>query len=220
MFRKRDGQMKKEWEQFHAHVFGIEFQQHIQMDFENMIKSGEFAETEREYRIAMDTFRDILRQNQHDVLTKLERLQTEKRSYAAEYAFQCGVAAICEQFFTNRRRFSFDAALNEGLFMVTGMKRHPEYADLVSEVRKGYDGLEQELDETACEHLAGHECAWDQRIYYAAITGYYDGYRVGLALLDRICPLSAAQMMDKVRMTEYELGITAPQTYGEKTREF
>lgn len=205
--------MKKELKQLHARVFGMEFHQYIQMEFDKMLAANEYDEAERDYSVAEQFFQSAMCQELNVLIANVEKLQQEKRSYAAEYAFHCGVTAAYEQFFTDAQQFNFSTTLREGLFIVTGMKRHPKYEALAVEVREIYDRLEQELKEAASEHLTSHECAWDERIHYAAISGYYYGYRTGLSLLDRVRPLSTEHMIGKVLLTEYELGITVPQVH-------
>ena len=60
------------------------------------------------------------------------------------------------------------------------------------------------------EHMVSVTCAWQQRVYSAAMDGFYCGYRAAYDLMDSINPLVKVQNMDKILTMEYHLGYIKP----------
>ena len=62
--------------------------------------------------------------------------------------------------------------------------------------------------------------AWQQRIYNAAMDGFYCGYRAAYDLMEAIHPLVKAENMDKILTMEYHLGYIKPYSMIEQTGDF
>ena len=60
------------------------------------------------------------------------------------------------------------------------------------------------------EHMVSVTCAWQQRVYSAAMDGFYCGYRAAYDLMESINPLVKVQNMDKILTMEYHLGYIKP----------
>ena len=227
--------MRKQLKQLHGQMFGEQFHQFLKDAYEKEVSRGEFAECEQEYTAALAWFAENWSRERREVLCRIEKLQEEKRDYAGEYAFCCGVNLAFEQLFTANKelRFDFSERLHSGLYEVEGMKRHPCYDRWSSEVREAYDGLspadvelpeeEDELDEVErdpeTEHLTSHECGWDQRICSGSVAAYYLGYRFALNVIERVRPMATQSMMDQILVIEYQLGITRSAAERESIRE-
>lgn len=227
--------MRKQLKQLHGQMFGAQFHQFLKEAYEKDVGRGEFAECEQEYTAALAWFAENWSKEQQSVLRRIEKLQEEKRDYAGEYAFYCGMSLAFEQLFTENKelRFDFSERLHRGLYEVEGMKRHPCYDRWSSEVRAAYDGLspadielpedEDELDEVErdpeTEHLTSHECGWDQRICSGTVAAYYLGYRFALNVIERVRPMATQNMIDQILVIEYQLGITLSAAERESIRE-
>ena len=62
-------------------------------------------------------------------------------------------------------------------------------------------------------------CAWQQRIYNAAMDGFYCGYRAAYDLMEAIQPLVKAENMNKILTMEYHLGYIKPYSEVERLRD-
>lgn len=210
-------------------VFGEEFREFMKEAYDKGVVSGDFSVCEQEYVDACSWFAENWSEERKETLRCIDVLQEEKRNYAGEYAFCCGMSAAFEQLFTERRELCFDYLdrLDKTLFEVEGMKGHPCYYNKSCEIRDTYAGLYGEESDLPTEneeeiptvesdperyHLTSHECGWEQRICSATVGAYYLGYRLSLEIIERIRPLATQRMMDQILMTEYQLGITLPAT--------
>lgn len=216
-------------------VFGEQFRIFLKEAYDKGVLSGEFSECEREYVAACSWFEDNWSEEKKEILCRVTDMQIEKRNYAGEYAFCCGISVAFEQFFTEKKelRYDFSECLDRGLYELEGMKGHPYYYRVACEVRKAFDSLfgdEKELTQEDGEelitvennpeqyHLTSHECGWEQRIHSGAIGAYYLGYRLALEVIERVCPLATQYMMNQILMVEYELGITLPAAERERLK--
>lgn len=217
--------MRNQLKQLHDQMFGEWFCQFLKESYEKDVVMGEFAEIENFYATACSWFDENWSKEQRDILRRIEKLQEEKRDYAGEYAFCCGMSVAFEQLFTENKelRFDFSERLNSGLYEIEGMKRHPYYYRWSGEVREAYDNLcaaniepEDEDEDNLAEvgqnpeqeHLISHECGWDQRICSGAVAAYYLGYRLALEIIERVRPMATQNIMDQILIIEYQLGIT------------
>lgn len=228
--------MRNQLKQLHNQMFGEQFCQFLKEFYEKDVAQGEFAEIEQAYSAACAWFAENWSKEQREILRRIETLQEEKRDYAGEYAFCCGMSVAFEQLFTENKelRFDFSERLNSGLYEIEGMKRHPYYCRRSGEVRGAYDSLgaadtepEEEGDDDSVpvernpeqEHLISHECGWDQRICSGAVAAYYLGYRLALEIIERVRPMATQNMMDQILVVEYQLGITLSASERERMKE-
>jgi len=228
--------MRKQLKRLHDQMFGERFCQFLKESYEKDVAHGEFAEIEQAYFAACAWFAENWSKEQREILRRIETMQEEKRNYAGEYAFCCGMSVAFEQLFTENKdlRFDFSERLNSGLYEIEGMKRHPYYYRWSGEVREAYDGLgaadiepvEEDEDDLNTvvrdpeqEHLISHECGWDQRICSGAVASYYLGYRLALEIIERVRPMATQNMMDQILIIEYQLGITLSASERERTKE-
>ena len=77
----------------------------------------------------------------------------------------------------------------------------------------------QNLIEEDQEHLVSVACAWQQRVYSAAMDGFYCGYRAAYEIMDAIDPLVKVRCVDKILTMEYHLGYIQPYSEVERLRD-
>lgn len=202
--------MRQYLDQLHDQMFGERFNHFLQKAYEKDVTKVGLDECDREFSDAKTYFDAHFTPEERSALAHIEDLQAQKRSYAGEYAFCCGMSVAFEQLFTENKalRYDFSERLDRGLYEVEGMKGHPWYYNWATEVRTCYDSLGADRSEQEEEHLTSHECGWDQRITSGAVAAYYLGYRAALAVIERVRPLATQTMMDQILMIEYQLGIT------------
>ena len=77
----------------------------------------------------------------------------------------------------------------------------------------------QALSEEDQEHMVSVACAWQQRVYSAAMDGFYCGYRAAYDLMEDLMPLVKVQNMDKILTMEYHMGYIKPYSEVERLRD-
>lgn len=75
------------------------------------------------------------------------------------------------------------------------------------------------LSEEEKEHMVSVACAWQQRVYSAAMDGFYCGYRAAYEIMDMIDPLVKVRCVDKILTMEYHLGYIQPYSEVERLRD-
>ena len=68
-------------------------------------------------------------------------------------------------------------------------------------------GLQQELPGDLYEHVVSITCAWDERIHFSGIYGYYLGYRTALFLLRTLFPTAPVIMEPLTLVLEHHMGL-------------
>lgn len=75
------------------------------------------------------------------------------------------------------------------------------------------------LNEQDQEYMVSVACAWQQRVYSAAMDGFYCGYRAAYNMMESINPLVQIQHVDKILTMEYHLGYIKPYSEVERLRD-
>ena len=99
------------------------------------------------------------------------------------------------------------------------MQRHHENYANIERCNHLDAVISEALSEAGQEHLVSIGCAWQQRIYNAAMDGFYCGYRAAYDLMEAIQPLVKAENMDKILTMEYHLGYIKPYSEVERLRD-
>ncbi len=147
----------------------------------------------------------------HEMLHQIEMAYQNNCQYATQYAYNCGLMCAFEQFFSNgSSKYNYEKAVLESLFTMPHMERHKiflegnnaalELSEKLAE--QGPEGTEEMLD-VLCED-------WEQRVYGMAMTAFHVGYQSGLSVLESVEPFAMDTLMEKILMTEYQLGFIDP----------
>ena len=96
----------------------------------------------------------------------------------------------------------------QDLFEMPGMQRHTLFLKMHDENKKLIEQLEIDGDEERREHLTSIECAWEQRIHWAACHSFYCGYRAAVKVLTVVEGVSTFDMVPHTLLLEYHLGYT------------
>ena len=75
------------------------------------------------------------------------------------------------------------------------------------------------LNEQDQEYMVSVACAWQQRVYSAAMDGFYCGYRAAYNMMESINPFVQIQYADKILTMEYHLGYIKPYSEVERLRD-
>ena len=168
--------------------------------------------TEADYETGMAHLAGILNDSQMADLQEMEQAYESRRNYASVYGFKCGLFGAFRQYFS--QHFAKDGGFQDlvcnDLLMQPKMQRHHENYANIERCNILDTTISETLSEADQEHLVSIGCAWQQRIYNAAMDGFYCGYRAAYDLMEAIHPLIKAENMDKILTMEYHLGYIKP----------
>ena len=177
---------------------------------------------EADYETGMAQLAGILNDDQKADLQEMEQAYKARRNCASVYGFKCGLYGAFRQHFGQHtaQDGGFQDLVCNDLLMQTKMQRHREnYANI--ERSNSLDAtISETLSEADQEHMVSISCAWQQRIYNAAMDGFYCGYRAAYDLMEAIHPLVKAENMDKILTMEYHLGYIKPYSMIEQASNF
>ena len=168
--------------------------------------------TEADYETGMAQLAGILNNDQKADLQEMEQAYEARRHYASVYGFKCGLYGAFRQHFGQHtaQDGGFQDLVCNDLLMQPRMQRHRENYAKIERCNSLDTAISETLSETDQEHLVSISCAWQQRIYNAAMDGFYCGYRAAYNLMEAIQPLVKAENMDKILTMEYYLGYIKP----------
>ena len=168
--------------------------------------------TEADYETGMAYLAGILKDDQKADLKEMEQAYEARRNYASVYGFKCGVYGAFRQHFGQHtaQDGGFQDLICNDLLMQPKMQRHRENYAKIERCNSLDTAISETLSETDQEHLVSIGCAWQQRIYNAAMDSFYCGYRAAYDLMEAIQPLVKAENMDKILTMEYYLGYIKP----------
>lgn len=161
---------------------------------------------EQDYRIAMARLSKVLNKAQLASLTRCQELYAQNRVYAAEFGFRQGIYGGFRQIFTANADpdGGFQALVVESLFMQPNMQGHAESFARLTEAQARSNAISQALSEPDREQLLSVDCAWSDRIYRAALDGFYRGYCLACSIQEQT---GSGSPTAKRQTMEYTLGI-------------
>ena len=191
-----------------ARAFAYSFLQGIN----DLYDAKECENIEFDYQNAFNHLLTILSDDLLASLNLMEGAYTECRYYAAQYGFKCGIFGAFRHFFGCRcvEDGGFQELVANDLLMQPKMQRHREYYANIELCNKYEKRIMESLSTEYQEHMVSVTCAWQQRVYSAAMDGFYCGYRAAYDLMESINPLVKVQNMDKILTMEYHLGYIKP----------
>ena len=168
--------------------------------------------TEADYETGMAQLVGILNDDQKADLKEMEQAYEVRRNYASVYGFKRGLYGAFRQHFSQHvdKDGGFQDLVCNDLLMQPKMQRHHENYANIERCNSLDATISETLSEAGQEHLVSIGCAWQQRIYNAAMDGFYCGYRAAYDLMEAIHPLVKAENMDKILTMEYHLGYIKP----------
>lgn len=187
----------------------------------SMYDARDYGDTEPDYQNGMEKLQDVLTDDQKVTLQTMEDTYKARRVYAAQYGFKCGIYGAFRQYFgfSGAKDGGFQDLVCDDLLMQPKMQRHHEnYAniELCNQIDSAIMDALSEEDRTYMVSIA---CAWQQRVYSAAMDGFYCGYRAAYDIMEEIRPLVKIENMDKILTMEYHLGFIKPYSEVERLGE-
>lgn len=183
--------------------------------------AADFEGTEHDYTLGFNRLNELLSADQKDALAQMERTYEARRAYAAQYGFKCGIYEAFRQYFcfSDVKDGGFQDLVCDDLLMQPKMQRHHEnYAniELCNQIDRA---ITESLSKEDQEHMVSVVCAWQQRVYSAAMDGFYCGYRAAYEIMEAIKPLVKIKNIDKILTMEYHLGYIKPYSEVERLRD-
>ena len=177
--------------------------------------------TEADYETGMAQLAGILNDDQKADLQEMEQVYKARRNYASVYGFKCGLYGAFRQHFSQHvdKDGGFQDLVCNDLLMQPKMQRHHENYANIERCNSLDATISETLSEADQEHLVSIGCAWQQRIYNAAMDGFYCGYRAAYDLMEAIHPLIKAENVDQIRTMEYHLGYIKPYSEVERLQD-
>ena len=196
-------------EEMKERAFAPAFQEYL-FDTYKVLAQTDFPEEEKDYAAAKDYCTATLQQPESEILSHIEATFKAKLRYAAQYAFHAGLYSGFGQHFSNQDlvEVGFEKHFMQALFEMPGMQRHTLFLQMHDENQKLIQQLEDDGNDERREHLTSIECAWEQRIHWAACHSFYCGYRAAVKVLTAVEGVSTADMIPHTLLLEYHLGYT------------
>ena len=172
-------------------VFDGDFHGAIVQKYNEVFAHSAYAIAEKEYTTAKPTLMETFSAKEQKLLEEMESLFSENRNYVAEYAYQAGVFCGFYEFFNKDDQLDdggFDQYVFHELFEQPRIQEHKCY-DCLTRCNELEVILSNSAHPEMSEHLTSIGVAWEQRIYHAALYGFYMGYRSALMIVERINPL-------------------------------
>ena len=187
----------------------------------DLYDSRDYGDTEPDYQKGFNHLMSLLTDTQKEDLNRMENAYSERRYFAAEYGFKCGLYGAFRQFFrcSGVRDGGFEDLVADDLLMQPKMQRHRSNYANIELCNKIDSEIMETLTEKDQEHMVAVVCAWQQRVYSAAIDGFYCGYRAAYEIMDLVNPLVKVQCVDKILTMEYHLGYIKPYSEVERLRD-
>ena len=187
----------------------------------DLYDSRDYGDTEPDYQKGFNHLMSLLTDKQKEDLNRMENTYTERRYFAAEYGFKCGLYGAFRQFFgcSGVRDGGFEDLVADDLLMQPKMQRHRSNYANIELCNKIDTEIMETLTEKDQEHMVAVVCAWQQRVYSAAMDGFYCGYRAAYEIMDLVNPLVKVQCVDKILTMEYHLGYIKPYSEVERLRD-
>lgn len=194
-------------EEMKERAFAPAFQKYLS-DTYKVLAQTDFSEEEKDYTAAEDYFTTTLEQSENEILRQIKTNYEAKLRYASRYAFNAGLYSGFVQHFSNQDLVvdGFEKHLMQDLFEMPGMQRHTLFLKMHDENKKLIEQLEIDGDEERREHLTSIECAWEQRVHWAACHSFYCGYRAAVKVLNAVEGVSTFDMVPHTLLLEYHLG--------------
>lgn len=187
----------------------------------DLYDSRDYGDTEPDYQKGFNHLMSLLTDKQKEDLNRMENAYTERRYFAAEYGFKCGLYGAFRQFFgcSGVRDGGFEDPVADDLLMQPKMQRHRSNYANIELCNKIDTEIMETLTEKDQEYMVAVVCAWQQRVYSAAMDGFYCGYRAAYEIMDLVNPLVKVQCVDKILTMEYHLGYIKPYSEVERLRD-
>ena len=193
----------------------------FQQDIRTLHFTKDYGDTKLECKAGYEHLIPLLTEEQKRRLEQMEQTYMQRRNYASQYGFKCGLFGAFRQFFgwSNAKDGGFQDLVADDLLTQPKMQRHRDNFTNIELCNELNHSIMDTLSEENKEYMVSITCAWQQQVYSAAFDGFYCGYRAAYDLMEDLMPLVKVENMDKILTMEYYMGYIKPYSEVERLRD-
>ena len=202
-----------------AKIFDADMETAIRSAYDRMAKNGGIYEkTEQACAASEQTLSGTLSKEQTDKIARYRQCAAAQMHYVSKYGFTTGLinAIFCYRDAANKIPVNGETLIEQQISVDQSVEVRAAVKALTDECLTIDAGLQQELSCDLYEHVVSITCAWDERIHFSGIYGYYLGYRTALSLLRTLFPTASVIMEPLTLILEHYMGLN--KTFEESER--
>ena len=193
-----------------AKIFDADMEAAIRSAYDGMAKNGGIYEkTEQAYAVSEQTLSGTLSKEQTDKIARYRQCAAAQMHYVSKYGFTAGLinAIFCYRDTANKIPINGEALIERQNSVDQSAEVRAAVKALTDECLTIDARLQQELSCDLYEHVVSITCAWDERIHFSGIYGYYLGYRTALSMLLTLFPTALVVMEPLTLILEHHMGL-------------
>ena len=202
-----------------AKIFDADMETAIRSAYDRMAKNGGIYEkTEQACAASEQTLSGTLSKEQTDKIARYRQCAAAQMHYVSKYGFTTGLinAIFCYRDAANKIPVNGETLIEQQISVDQSIEVRAAVKALTDECLTIDAGLQQELSCDLYEHVVSITCAWDERIHFSGIYGYYLGYRTALSMLRTLFPTASVIMEPLTLILEHYMGLN--KTFEESER--
>lgn len=202
-----------------AKIFDADMETAIRSAYDRMAKNGGIYEkTEQACAASEQTLSGTLSKEQTDKIARYRQCAAAQMHYVSKYGFTTGLinAIFCYRDAANKIPVNGETLIEQQISVDQSVEVRAAVKALTDECLTIDAGLQQELSCDLYEHVVSITCAWDERIHFSGIYGYYLGYRTALSMLRTLFPTASVIMEPLTLILEHYMGLN--KTFEESER--
>lgn len=193
-----------------AKIFDADMETAIRSAYDRMAKNGGIYEkTEQACAASEQTLSGTLSKEQTDKIARYRQCAAAQMHYVSKYGFTTGLinAIFCYRDTANKIPVNGETLIEQQISVDQSVEVRAAVKALTDECLTIDAGLQQELSCDLYEHVVSITCAWDERIHFSGIYGYYLGYRTALSMLRTLFPTASVIMEPLTLILEHHMGL-------------
>ena len=193
-----------------AKIFDADMETAIRSAYDRMAKNGGIYEkTEQACAASEQTLSGTLSKEQTDKIARYRQCAAAQMHYVSKYGFTTGLinAIFCYRDTANKIPVNGETLIEQQISVDQSVEVRAAVKALTDECLTIDAGLQQELSCDLYEHVVSITCAWDERIHFSGIYGYYFGYRTALSMLRTLFPTASVIMEPLTLILEHHMGL-------------
>lgn len=202
-----------------AKMFDADMEAAIRSAYDCMAKNGGIYEkTEQACAVSEQTLSGTLSKEQTDKIARYRQCAAAQMYCVSKYGFTAGLinAIFCYRDTANKIPVNGETLIEQQISVDQSVEVRAAVKALTDECLTIDAGLQQELSCDLYEHVVSITCAWDERIHFSGIYGYYLGYRTALSMLRTLFPTASVIMEPLTLILEHYMGLN--KTFEESER--
>ena len=193
-----------------AKIFDADMETAIRSAYDGLAKNGGIYEkTEQACAASEQTLSGTLSKEQTDKIARYRQCAAAQMHYVSKYGFTTGLinAIFCYRDTANKIPVNGETLIEQQISVDQSVEVRAAVKALTDECLTIDAGLQQELSCDLYEHVVSITCAWDERIHFSGIYGYYLGYRTALSMLRTLFPTASVIMEPLTLILEHYMGL-------------